>query len=220
MSIDGVNILFSWICGDEESEISNLKEQAAAGNEQAKIELAALDAENAENVSENIAFLEQAAQKDDVAANLYLGVIYSEGIAENGDTQKPKVILPQDWNKSNSYLEKAIGLGSIAAYSVRGMHTWLHCCTFWNRDDEDEADNIMEPPVAQDYLDGEKYLLEFVALKDDKTLDEEKKAYVEELFEIFASWLSGLYGCENPVSPIYNKEKSLEWEKKQAEVKK
>ena len=91
-----------------------------------------MNVENAENVSENMAFLEQFAQKGDVAANLFLGVIYNEGIAENGDIQNPTVIIPMDWEKSNFYLEK----------------------------------------------------------------------------------------CENPVSPIYNQEKALEWAKKHAEFKK
>ena len=187
MSINGVNFLFSWICGEDE----------------------------AENVNENMTFLEQYAQKDSVAANLYLGAIFSEGIATNDDSQN-QVVIAQDWKKSNFYLEKAIELGSLRAYLVRGLHAYLHCC-FYKHDEEDESEMIMDPPVAQDYLDGEKYLLQFISLKDDKTLDEDRKAFVYEHLKVFASWLSCLYKCENPVSPIMNQEKSLEWQKKMEE---
>jgi len=245
MNIDGTSILSSWICGEDEvgnavltklaesgneeaknklvafeAEFSKLKEEATAGDEEAKIELAALNVENAENVTENLAFLEQAAQKGDVAANLFLGVIYSEGVVENVDTQNQKALILMDWKKSDSYLEKAIGLGSILAYSVRGMHTFLHCCCLCSQDEENDFEKTMGAPVAQDFLDGEKFLLEFIALKDDKALDEEKRAYVNGHLEMFASWLSALYECEDPVSPIYNQDKALEWTKKQKEFKK
>lgn len=48
MSINGVNFLFSWICGGDEAEYEALKEQAVIGNEEAKIEFATL------NVTEKI----------------------------------------------------------------------------------------------------------------------------------------------------------------------
>lgn len=216
MSINGVNFLFSWICGEDEAEYEALKEQAASGNEEVKIELAALNVEKAENVNENMTFLEQHAQKDSVAANLYLGTIFSEGIATNDDSQN-QVVIAQDWKKSNFYLEKAIELGSLRAYLVRGLHAFFHCYVFYNRDEEDESEMIMNPPEAQDYLDGEKYLLQFISLKDDKTLNEDEKAFVYENLKLVASWLSCLYKCENPVSPIMNQEKSLEWQKKMEE---
>ena len=130
MSINGVNFLFSWICGEDE----------------------------AENVNENMTFLEQHAQNDSVAANLFLEVIFNEGIATNDDSQN-HVVIAKDWKKSNFYLEKAIELGSLRAYLVRGLHAYLHCCCFYKHDEEDESEMIMDPPVAQDYLDGEKYLL-------------------------------------------------------------
>lgn len=57
MSINGVNFLFSWICGEDEAENEALKEQAASGNEEVKIELSALNVEKAENVNENMTFL-------------------------------------------------------------------------------------------------------------------------------------------------------------------
>lgn len=216
MSMNQVDILFSWICGEDDAEYEALKKQAASGNEEAKIELAALNVEKAENVNENMTFLEQHAQNDSVGANLFLGVIFNEGIATNDDSQN-HVVIAKDWKKSNFYLEKAIEFGSLRAYLVRGLHAYLHCCCFYKHDEEDESEMIMEPPVAQDYLDGEKYLLQFISLKDDKTLDEDRKAFVYEHLKVFASWLSALYECENPVSPIMNQEKSLEWQKKMEE---
>ena len=57
MSINEVDILFSWFCGEDEAEYEALKEQAASGNEEVKIELAALNVEKAENVNENMTFL-------------------------------------------------------------------------------------------------------------------------------------------------------------------
>lgn len=67
MSMNEVDILFSWFCGEDEAEYEALKEQAASGNEEVKIELSALNVEKAENVNENMTFLEQHAQKDSVA---------------------------------------------------------------------------------------------------------------------------------------------------------
>ena len=214
MSIDDVNILFSWICGEDEAEFESLKKDVADGNEKAKIELAALNVENAENVAENIDFLEKAAQKNDVGANLFLGVIYSEGIAENGSTENPLVIIPRDWEKSNSYLEKAIALGSLLAYKIRGVHTFLHCCCSNSYYDDESSATVSR----KDFLDGEKYLLEFIALKDDENLDEDRKSFVRENFALFASWLSALYGSENPASPFYDAEKSREWAEKSESV--
>ena len=57
MSMNEVDILFSWFCGEDEAEYKALKEQAASGNEEVKIELSALNVEKAENVNENMTFL-------------------------------------------------------------------------------------------------------------------------------------------------------------------
>lgn len=57
MSMNEVDILFSWFCGEDEAEYEALKEQAASGNEEVKIELFALNVEKAENVNENMTFL-------------------------------------------------------------------------------------------------------------------------------------------------------------------
>lgn len=57
MSMNEVDILFSWFCGEDEAEYEALKEQAASGNEEVKIELSALNVEKAENVNENMTFL-------------------------------------------------------------------------------------------------------------------------------------------------------------------
>ena len=37
MSMNQVDILFSWICGEDDAEYEALKKQAASGNEEAKI---------------------------------------------------------------------------------------------------------------------------------------------------------------------------------------
>ncbi len=230
MSIDGVNILYNWfvwfVVNDEIPEemekagerFSELESRASAGDEDAQAAVAGVRAENAEDVAKNLATLEALAAKGNALALLSLGVLYHEGIAENGDAPSKTVILPLDMKKSDFYLAQAEEKGNLTALYMLCLHTWFRCCVFTRPDEEGEdledSERIYALPTEEDFLNGEKWLLKMIALAADKSLDDEKREYAESKESDARIWLSALYESDYPTSPIHNPEKAREWGKK------
>lgn len=216
MSIDGENILYSWYCNSDyesksEKDFSELETAAKNGDDTAIDHLYGVKAELGIDVEQNIAALEERCKNGSRQAARNLGILYSEGVAENGKALETAVIIPQDFRKSAKYLSMAAEQKDLLALYALCMQSWLRC--HLASDDEDYSE-LYPDTSSQDFLDAENWLLKFYTLKDDASLLEDEKEFVHEHLSIVASWLYWLYKSEYHKSPIHSEEKAAEWNAK------
>lgn len=216
MSIDGTDILYTWYCNSDsernsEKDFSELEAAAKSDDETAIEHLYAVKAEAGIDVEKNLAALEELCNKGSRRAARNLGILYYEGIAQNENALEKSVILPCDFRKSAKYLSIAAEQKDVLALYALCMQSWLRC-HLAARDDK-EYRELYPDTTAQDFLDAEKWLLKFYSLKNDSSLSEEEKEYIQEHLFLVAGWLSGIYEIEYPDSPVQNIEKAAEWNK-------
>lgn len=182
----------------EKEDLKKLREKVAEGSLDAKIELSALDVEDAHDVEKNLAFLSDLAEKDKVLALMDLYFIYFEGVTRTEADGSETVLVAEDEDKAESYLRKAASLGSSWAMegcAIRAMVKRMTC---------DEKDLTEEH-----FLEEEKWRLAAdEASKTDKN-DLAPSAVVSNM-----EALAALYENDNPKNPISNAEKAALWRSK------
>ena len=118
-----VNILHGWLGVENEGvfnekTLSEIERNAKEGDEDAKIKLAALNAEKGENFEENFSFLETLHTEGNEMASLFIGVLYHEGVVEKDADGKEKVLLSENHQKSEEYLKKINFFSLISRSSI------------------------------------------------------------------------------------------------------
>ena len=204
-----VNILHGWLGVENEgvfneNAISEIEKNAKEGDEDAKIKLAALNAEKGENFEENFSFLETLHAEGNEMASLFIGVLYHEGVVEKDADGKEKVLLSENHQKSEEYLKKLDSHKWPMVALIFGMNSYFDCCIY-GRDVNFGEDPDCEKTSAEEYIEGEKRLLSLYEIaKENKNEDWQNMA---------KTWLSSLYEVKG--SPVYDLEKSKYWKEKE-----
>ena len=97
---------------------------ADSGDEYALCSLAAYKVQRGIDFAENLAYLEELAEKDNTRALNALGFLYAVGVFNQFDKSKTSLIhISDDANvaKSNEYFEKSANLGSAKAMIQRAV---------------------------------------------------------------------------------------------------
>lgn len=182
----------------EKEDLKKLHEKVAEGSLDAKIELAALEVEDAHDVEKNLAFLSDLAEKDRVLALIDLYFIYFEGVTRTEADGSETVLVAEDEDKAESYLRKAASLGSFWAMegcAIRAMVKRMTC---------DEKDLTEE-----NFLEEEKWRLAADEASQTDKNDLAPSAVVSNM-----EALAALYENDNPKNPISNAEKAALWRSK------
>ena len=182
----------------EKEDLKKLREKVAEGSLDAKIELSALEIEDAHDVEKNLAFLSDLAEKDKVLALMDLYFIYFEGVTRTEADESETVLIAEDEDKAESYLRKAASLGSpwaMEGCAIRAMVKRMTC---------DEKDLTEEH-----FLEEEKW-----RLAADEASQTDKNALAPSAVVSNMEALASLYENDNPKNPISNAEKTALWRSK------
>lgn len=175
---------------------AELERLAAEESTDAKIELAALRIEEAQDVERNLAFLNEQAEAGSTRALMRLCFIYAADVTRTEADGSETVLLAADPEKSDGYARKAAGLGSAWGMMTLGIRAWLRTLG--------EGDDCTA--TADDFRDAEKWLT--AAAEAARMLGSDLQGGAA---EIVMEKLAAVYGNASPRNPVRSEEKAQAW---------
>ena len=120
MTINSVNILFSWYDEDEKL-LTELKKRADDGNQECLADFIGIQTElstDEDEVKANLAALKKLSDQGISRASLVLGVLYNEGLCKDSKVNDSEIFIEQNFDISDFYLEKAAKKKTIPLHSL------------------------------------------------------------------------------------------------------
>ena len=188
MTINSVNILFSWYDEDEKL-LKELKKRADDGNQECLADFIGIQTElstDEDEVKANLAALRKLSDQGISRASLVLGVLYNEGLCKDSKVNDSEIFIEQNFDISDSYLEKAAKKNDPVALFMLSLHTWFRCFVYDYSDDEEYP---CPSPSKEDFDKGKKWMESFISLASDKTLDEASRKYIQNHMPLVQDWL-------------------------------
>lgn len=188
MTINSVNILFSWYDEDEKL-LKELKKRADDGNQECLADFIGIQTElstNEDEVKANLAALKKLSDHGISRASLVLGVLYNEGLCKDSKVNDSEIFIEQDFETSDLYLERAAKENNPVALFMLSLHTWFRHSVFDYSDDEEYP---CQSPNKEDFEKGKKWMEKFISLASDNSLDEESREYIQKHMPLVQGWL-------------------------------
>ena len=188
MTINSVNILFSWYEEDEKL-LKELKKRADDGNQECLADFIGIQTElstDEDEVKANLAALKKLSDQGISRASLVLGVLYNEGLCKDSKNTDSEIFIEQNFDISDSYLEKAAKKNNPVALFMLSLHTRFRCFVYDYSDDEEYP---CQAPSKEDFDKGKKWMKKFISLASDKTLDEASREYIHKHMPLVQDWL-------------------------------
>ena len=188
MTINSVNILFSWY-NEDKSLIQELKKRADEGDQEFLADFIGIQTElstDAEEVYANIDLLKKLSDEGNSHASLDLGVLYNEGLCKDSKNTDSEIFIKQNFETSDFYLERAAAEKDPVALFMLSMHAWFRCCVYDFTVDEEYP---CTPPTKEEFEKGKKWMKKFISLARDKSLDERARKYVQKNRSVVQFWL-------------------------------
>ena len=148
MAINSVNILFSWYDEDEKL-LKELKKRADDGNQECLADFIGIQTELSADeyeVKANLAALKNLSDQGNSRASLVLGVLYNEGLCKDSKVNDSEIFIEQNFDISDSYLEKAAEKNDPVALFMLSLHTWFRHSVFDYSDDEESGLTTFSSP--------------------------------------------------------------------------
>jgi hypothetical protein len=148
MTINSVDILFSWY-DEDKSFLIELKKRADDGDQECLADFIGIQTElstDADEVQTNIELLKKLSDQGVSRASIVLGVLYNEGLCKDSKIKDLEIFIEQNFDISDSYLEKAAEKNDPVALFMLSLHTWFRCFVYDYSDDEESGLTTFSPP--------------------------------------------------------------------------
>lgn len=188
MTINSVNILFSWYDEDEKL-LKELKKRADYGNQECLADFIGIQTElstDADEVQTNIELLKKLSGQGVSRASIVLGVLYNEGLCKDSKIKDLEIFIEQNFDTSDFYLERAAEEKDPVALFMLSLHTWFRHSVFDYSDDEEYP---CQAPSKEDFDKGKKWMESFISLASDNSLDEASREYIHKHMPLVQDWL-------------------------------